>query len=63
MEPTSWKPDRKVVAAAIAAVLAWLLQLLGGVDMPPGIEAAIAVIVAYLIPSTASKPLDGGDDA
>jgi uncharacterized membrane-anchored protein len=52
-----WKPHRKIVAAAVAAILAWLLQVVAGVQMPPGIEAAVAVLVAYLVPSTAAKPL------
>ena len=54
-----WLPDRKVVAAAIAAVAAWLLQETTGVVAPPGIEAAVAVIVAYVVPSTRRSPLDG----
>ena len=54
----NWTPDRKIVAAAIAAVAVWLLQALAGLDVPPGIEAAFAVIVAYLVPSTAATPLD-----
>lgn len=54
------QPDRKIVAAAIAAVFVWLLQLLTGVEAPPGIEGAIAVIVAYLVPSTAQASLDDG---
>lgn len=59
---TTWKPDVKIVAAAIAALLAWLVQEFGGVSIPPGIEAAVAVIVAYLVPSSTGKPLedDGG---
>ena len=54
----AWTPDRKIVAAAIAAVAVWAAQAFAGVDVPPGIEGAVAVIVAYLMPSTASKPLD-----
>ena len=53
-----YRPERKIVAAAVAAVLVWLLQAAVGVDVPPGIEGAVAVIVAYLVPSTARKPLD-----
>jgi hypothetical protein len=56
----TYRPDRKVVAAAIAAVLVWLLQALAGVDVPAGIEGAFAVIVAYLVPSTTSTPLEDG---
>ena len=54
----AWAPDRKIAAAAIAAVIVWLLQALAGLDVPAGIEAAFAVIVAYLVPSTADTPLD-----
>ena len=55
-----WTPDRKIVAAAAAAILVWLLQTLAGLDVPPGIEGAVAVVIAYLVPSTARKPLDDG---
>lgn len=53
----AWQPDRKIVAAAIAAIIAWLAQLIVAVDVPPGIEAAVAVVVAYLVPGTADAPL------
>jgi hypothetical protein len=56
----TWKPDVKIVAGAIAALLAWLVQEFGGVSIPPGIEAAVAVIVAYLVPSSTGKPLEDG---
>jgi hypothetical protein len=56
--PTSYTPDRKIAAAAIATVLVWLLQALAGIDVPAGIEGALAVIVAYLVPSTTSTPLE-----
>ena len=55
-----WKPETKVAAAALAAIVVWVVQLVAGVDVPPGIEGAVAVLVAYLVPSTASKPLDDG---
>lgn len=60
MEP--WKPDRKIVTAAIAAILAWLAQVILGVEMPPGIEAAVAVVVAYLIPSTRQQPIEDREE-
>lgn len=48
-EPTN-RPTRKVSAAtvggAVAAIAAWLVQLGAGVDMPPGVEAAVATLVA-----------------
>lgn len=55
---TTWKPNAKVAAAAFAAIVTWLGQLLTGVDVPPGIEGAVAVVIAYLIPSTSRVPLD-----
>lgn len=53
-----WRMDQKVAAAAIATLVVWLVQLLAGVDVPVGVEGAVAVVVAYLIPSTARRPLD-----
>lgn len=58
---TSWTPDRKIVAGAVAAILVWLLQAIAGVDVPPGIEGAFAVVTAWLVPSTSAKPLKDGD--
>ena len=57
-----WRPDQKVAAAAIATLVVWLIQLLAGVDVPVGVEGAVAVVVAYLIPSTARRPLDQTHD-
>ena len=53
----AWTPDRKIVAAAAAAIIVYVVQLAAGIDVPPGIEAAIAVVVAYLVPSTRQVPL------
>jgi hypothetical protein len=50
MDDTSWAPERKVFAAAVAVLVVWLLQLLFGVEAPIGVEGAIAVVVAYLVP-------------
>lgn len=58
MTESTWTPDRKIVAAAVAAVLAWLAQVIGGIEVPAGVEAAVAVIVAYLVPSTSGTPLE-----
>lgn len=55
---TSWKPDRKIVAGAIAGLVTGVLQYWVGVEVFPGLEAGIAVLVAYFVPSTKSKPLD-----
>lgn len=47
-----WKPERKIVAAAIAGLLLWLAQLaLPEIQIPPGMEAGIAVIVGYFVPN------------
>lgn len=54
----SWKPDSKIAAAAIAALIAGALQVWAGVNVFPGFEAALAVVIAYLVPSTATKPID-----
>lgn len=44
-------PTRKVSAAgaagALAAIVAWAAQTWGGVDVPPGIEAAFATLLAF----------------
>ena len=34
------------VGGAVAAILAWLIGDLGGVTVPPGIEAAFATVIA-----------------
>ena len=47
------QPTRKVTAStlggAAAAIFAWLLSELAGVNMPPGIEAAVATIVGAVL--------------
>lgn len=51
-QPSS-APTPKVAAGgaagAAAAVISWLLQVTLSVDMPPGIEAAVAVLVATAV--------------
>ena len=48
----SWKPERKVVAAAIATIVMFVVGLVWpSLDVPAGIEATIATIIAYLIPN------------
>ena len=54
-----WKPSPKIVAAAAAAIFVWVVQVVAGVDVPPGIEGAVAVVIAYLVPSTTVRPIDG----
>lgn len=54
METTDWSPERKIVGAAVAVlILAILTPLLEtwGVDLIPGAEGALAVIVAYFLPN------------
>jgi len=51
MSETDWSPQRKIVAAAIATVLVWAAQQFAGLEIPPGIEGAVAVIVGYLVPN------------
>jgi hypothetical protein len=46
-----WTPERKVAAAAVATVAVWIVQVLSGVDVPAGVEGAVAVLVAYWIPN------------
>ena len=48
---TKWSPETKVVAAAVATLVAWAAQTWGGIDVPPGVEAAFAVVVAYFVPN------------
>lgn len=46
-------PTRKVTAGALggaaAAIFAWLLSETTGIGMPPGIEAAVATIVSFVL--------------
>lgn len=49
--PDKWKPEVKVAAAAVATLTVWVVSSITGVDVPLGVEGAIATIVAYLIPS------------
>lgn len=45
------RPDRKVVAAAGVTVVVWATATFLGLDVPVGVEGALAVIVAYLMPN------------
>lgn len=47
----SWSPERKIVGAALAALVVGLTQQFAGFDLFPGAEAAIAVLVAYVLPN------------
>lgn len=47
----NWSPTRKVVAAAIAALVLWIVQLtFPDITIPIGIEGSLVVVIAYLIP-------------
>ena len=51
---TSWRPDRKIMAAAVATLLLIIIDLAFNVDIPVGAEAALVTVVAYLIPNPSS---------
>lgn len=53
-DPTGppWRPERKIVAAAVATILMAILQaVFPEVEIPVGVEGAVAVVVGYLIPN------------
>jgi len=50
MDETSWSPNRKIVAAALATLAVWAAQQFAGLDIPVGVEGALAVVVGYLVP-------------
>ena len=55
MNETSWRPDRKVMAAAIATIALFILQaVILDLAIPIGIEAALVTVIAYLIPNPAA---------
>ena len=47
------KPARKVIAssigAAVATLVIWCIQIWFGVETPPPVQAAITVIVSFLL--------------
>ncbi len=52
---TSWRPERKIIAAAVATLLLFILNIFApDLDIPIGIEAALVTVVAYLIPNPPS---------
>ena len=52
MNGNSWRPDRKVMAAAIATIFLFVLQAtIPNLAIPIGIEAALVTVIAYLIPN------------
>ena len=49
---TNWSPERKVAGAAVATIVLAVVQLVfPEIDVPIGVEGAVAVVVAYLIPN------------
>lgn len=49
---TDWSPERKIVGAAIATLIVAAIDIaFPQIDLPPGVEGAIAVITGYLIPN------------
>lgn len=53
-QPTSWSPERKIVSAAIAGLIAWGVQVGFGLDFPPGAEVSVGVVVGYFMPNKRS---------
>lgn len=54
MSETNWTPQRKVVAAAAATVLVGLAQVFG-LDIPLGVEGAMAVLAGYWMPNSPNE--------
>ena len=53
MSLQEWKPERKIVAAAVATLIMFVVGMVWpALDVPAGLEAAIATILAYLIPNS-----------
>lgn len=47
---TDWSPERKIVGGAIAVVIVAVGQAVFG-ELALGIEGALAIIAAYLLPN------------
>lgn len=60
------RPQPKIAAAAVATLAVWALQAVAGIEVPIGIEGAIATLVGYLMPNDTgadwSGPLTEGDE-
>lgn len=50
IQDTNWSPERKIVGAAVATLITGSVQQFFGIDLFPGAEGAVAVLVAYFIP-------------
>lgn len=51
MNQLDWTPERKIVAGAIAVLILFVLQALTGVEVPIGIEGALAILTGYFVPN------------
>ena len=56
---TSWKPERKIVGGALAVIIMAILQgALPDLEIPVGVEGAIAIVAAYLLPNKSTATAD-----
>jgi uncharacterized membrane protein len=44
----TYKVAAASIAAAVGAILIWLVEHYGGVDLPPPVEAAIVVVLTFV---------------
>lgn len=51
MKKLNWSPERKIVGSAIAVLIMAVLTLLTDTELAPGIEGAVAIVVAYFLPN------------
>lgn len=48
----NWNPERKIVGAAVATLVMAIAQLVfPDINLPVGVEGAVAVIVGYFVPN------------
>ena len=49
---TDWSPERKVVGAAVATIILAVVQAFSPeLEIPLGVEGAVAVVTAYFVPN------------
>lgn len=49
---TDWSPERKVIGAAIATLIVAVIQIaFPDLEIPVGVEGALAVLTAYFVPN------------
>lgn len=51
LSQTDWSPERKLVGAAIAILVAGIVTTVTGVEVFPGAEGALGIVVAYFLPN------------